>query len=155
MNTTQLPKRRPSSSDGDLPSAKPHARPTHSEVPTAEEELGEISDVANPGLSSDTTGSAILVNVWVVWDGYQQEFVETIVGLFEYARTFDGFIAGEVLRGANPTRFVSYLRMRSAEDRQRVLNDSEVAAFLRTAERIARPEVHTYDVLHAFGPSEK
>jgi heme-degrading monooxygenase HmoA len=105
-------------------------------------------------MPTDTAGSAIVVNAWVVSDGCQEEFVETIVGLFEYARTLDGFIAGEVLRGANPRRFVTYLRMRSAQDRRRVLDDREVTAKLRTAERIARPDIHNYDVLLAFGPAE-
>jgi heme-degrading monooxygenase HmoA len=104
-------------------------------------------------MPTDTAGSAIVVNAWLVSDGCQEQFVETVVGLFEYARTFDGFIAGEVLQGANPKRFVTYLRMRSAQDRRRVLDDCEVAAILRTAERIARPDLHNYDVLHVFGPA--
>jgi hypothetical protein len=109
--------------------------------------------VSNPAAPiRTTTGAAIIVNAWVVSDGYQDEFIATILGLFEHARTLDGFVAGELLRGANPTRFVSYLRMRSAQDRQRLIDDGEVAGLLRAAGRIARPDLHSYDVLQAFGP---
>jgi heme-degrading monooxygenase HmoA len=112
-----------------------------------------VSDQTAP--TDSTTGSAIIVNAWVVADGYQEEFVETLVRLFEHVRTLDGFIEGEFLRGANPTRFVSYVRMRSARDRQRLLDDSEVSALLRAAEQIARPDLHSYDVLRGFGPRSR
>lgn len=110
------------------------------------------TEVANPA-TGDTETSAIIVNAWCVTDGCQEEFLEAIVELFEYARALDGFLAGEVLRGANPTRFVTYLRMRSPQDRQRLLDDREVSATLRSAERIARPDLHSYDLVRAFSPA--
>jgi heme-degrading monooxygenase HmoA len=96
---------------------------------------------------------ALLVNAWVVSDGDQDEFVELIEGLFEHLRGLDGFVEGAVLRGADPTRFVSYARMRSARDRQRLLDDVEVEAVLRATERIARGDLHSYDVLRSFAPA--
>jgi heme-degrading monooxygenase HmoA len=102
--------------------------------------------------SAETTTGAILVNAWVVSDGHQEEFVKTIEGLFEHIRTVAGFIEGALLQSANPTRFVSYARMRSAGDRQRLFEDSEVSARLRAARKIARDDLHSYDVLRAFGP---
>jgi heme-degrading monooxygenase HmoA len=95
----------------------------------------------------------MLVNAWVVSDGAQDEFVELIDGLFEHIRTLDGFIEGQVLRGTNPTRFVSYARMRSPQDRQRLLDDGEVSARLEVVSRIARPDLHSYEVLRSFGPA--
>ena len=99
-------------------------------------------------------GDALVVNAWVVADGAQGEFVELIDGLFEYLRTLDGFIEGAVLRGANPTRFVSYTRMRSARDRQRLFDDGQVSAQLRAAGRIAQADLHSYDVVRSFGPAQ-
>jgi heme-degrading monooxygenase HmoA len=111
------------------------------------------SSIANPVASADpTAGSTIIANAWIVADGYQEEFVQMIIGLLEYVRTLDGFIEGEILRGANPTRFVSYVRLRSAQDRQRLFEHSEVRAVLRSAGQIARADLHSYDVLRAFRP---
>jgi heme-degrading monooxygenase HmoA len=115
--------------------------------------LGARDHIANPVARTDaTTSNAIVVNAWDVADGYQDEFVQTIVGLLEHVRTLDGFIEGELLRGVNPRRFVSYVRMRSGHDRQRLIDDSKVSALQRTAGRVARPDIHSYDVLGIFLP---
>jgi len=98
-----------------------------------------------------TQGDAVFVNAWVVTDGCQEEFVEAIDGLFKRARQLDGFLEGELLRGVNPTRFVSYARMRSERDRQRLLDDREFSARLQTAGQIARSDLHSYEVLRAYG----
>jgi heme-degrading monooxygenase HmoA len=96
---------------------------------------------------------AVLLNAWVVSEGDQDEFVALINGLFEHLRGLDGFIEGAVLRGVNPTRFVSYARMRSARDRQLLFDDKEHAAALRAAARIASGDLHSYDVIRSFGPT--
>jgi heme-degrading monooxygenase HmoA len=92
------------------------------------------------------------VNAWVVSDGQQEEFVEAIVRLFDHLRTLEGFIEGALLEGVNPTRFVSYTRLRSVEDRQRLFDDSEVKVLLRSAVQTARADLHRYRVVRAFGP---
>lgn len=103
---------------------------------------------------ADTTDDdALLVSAWVVPDGSQDEFVERIEGLLEHLSTFNGFKEGAVLRGVNPTRFVSYVRLRSAQDRRDIFDDASVSAWLREIEAFARVEVHSYDVLRAFRPS--
>jgi heme-degrading monooxygenase HmoA len=102
--------------------------------------------------TSSSPGIAVIVNTWVVSDGYQGEFVKSIDRLFEHLRTLDGFLEGALLRGVNPTRFVSYVRMRSARDRQRLTDDPELGAFLREVEAVAHADLHSYDVLRAVGP---
>lgn len=104
---------------------------------------------ARPG---GLTGDAILVNAWVVSDGSQDEFVTRIRALLEYLRVQEGFLDGAVLRGVNPMHFLSYVRLRSPADRQRLLADPEVTARLRAASRVARADVHSYDVLSAYAP---
>ena len=105
-----------------------------------------------PGSDSPVPGGALLVNAWIVEDGVQDEFLERIQELFERLRTHEGYLEGAVLRGTNPTRFISYVRMRSVEDRRRLLDDGEAGAVLRGLEQIARADVHSYSVVHQFDP---
>jgi heme-degrading monooxygenase HmoA len=99
---------------------------------------------------ADLSGSALVVNAWVVEDGQQEEFVQTIDGLFGCLSALDGFIEGELLRGTNPTRFVSWLRMRSPQHRQHLFDNAEVSTWLRRAERLARADLHNYTVLRGY-----
>jgi heme-degrading monooxygenase HmoA len=120
------------------------------------------TDTHAPGVSADiadgdapagaTTSSAIIVNSWVVMDGDQEKFVQMIIRLLDRVRTLDGFIEGELLQGVNPTRFVSYVRMRSARARQNALNSSEVRTLRRAAAAFGRPDLHSYDVVRVFRP---
>lgn len=103
-------------------------------------------------LPGSLPGEAVVMDAWVVSDGSQDEFVATIRGLLEHLRTQEGFLDGAVLRGVNPTRFVSYARLRSPADAQRVFSDPEVSARMREASRVARADLHRYDVLCAFEP---
>lgn len=95
-------------------------------------------------------GDAFLVNAWVVRDGDQDEFVSLIEVLFDHLRTLEGFIEGAILRGVNPTRFVSYARMRSPQDRQRLFDDKEVSTLLRAVDAIADTDLHSYDILRSY-----
>jgi hypothetical protein len=99
---------------------------------------------------TDAEQPSIIVDAWRVADGSQEEFIDTLVGLFSHLRKLDGFIDGEILRGVNPTRFVTYTRMRSASERDAVLIDNEVQGVLRTIRRIAQPDPGGYTVLRKF-----
>jgi heme-degrading monooxygenase HmoA len=104
----------------------------------------------------DTEQPSIVVDAWRVTDGDQEEFIDALVGLFSHLRKLDGFIDGEILRGVDPTRFVTYARMRSASDRDAAFVDSEMQGALRMIRRIARPDPGAYTVLLKFtaeGPS--
>jgi heme-degrading monooxygenase HmoA len=102
------------------------------------------------GSTSFGPGTALLVNAWVVTDGNQEQFIERIEQLFEHLRTLDGFLEGAVLRGVNPTRFISYMRLRSVRDRQRIFDHSETENFLRAVEGIAHADLQSYDVLLSY-----
>ncbi len=112
----------------------------------------QIRLASQPARAIDATSGALLVNVWVVSDGSQTEFVEAIAGLYEYLGSTEGFIGGALLAGVNPTRFISYAQLRSSRDRQRLVEDDEVSARLRAISRIARADLHSYTVLREFGP---
>jgi hypothetical protein len=108
---------------------------------------------SNPVQPSDN--DALLVNAWVVSDGRQDEFIESIDELFAHLRGLEGFVEGAILRGANPTRFVSYARMRTARDRQRLYDDERVSEWMAAIEPIARGELHSYEVLSSFAPDQR
>jgi heme-degrading monooxygenase HmoA len=102
----------------------------------------------------DAEQPSIIVDAWRVADGDQEEFVDALVGLFSRLRELDGFIDGEILRGVDPTRFVTYARMRSAGERDAAFIDSEMQGVLRTIRGIARPDPGAYTVLRKFKADE-
>lgn len=92
----------------------------------------------------------IVVDAWHVADGDQDEFVDALVALFSRLRQLDGFIEGEILRGVDPRRFVTYARMRSAGERDAAFLDSEVQRTMRAIRGIARPDPGAYKVFRTF-----
>jgi heme-degrading monooxygenase HmoA len=102
----------------------------------------------------DAEQPSIIVDAWRVADGDQEEFIDMLVGLFSRLRELDGFIDGEILRGVDPTRFVTYARMRSASDRDAAFIDSDVQGGLRAIREIARPDPGAYTVLRKFNAEE-
>ncbi len=102
----------------------------------------------------DAEQTSIIVDAWRVADGDQGEFIDALVGLFSRLRELDGFIDGEILRGVDPTRFVTYARMRSASERDAAFIDSEMQGALRKIRGIARPDPGAYTVFHKFTAQE-
>jgi heme-degrading monooxygenase HmoA len=102
----------------------------------------------------DVEQLSIVVDAWRIADGDQEEFIDALVGLFSRLRELDGFIDGEILRGVDPTRLVTYARMRSASERDTAFIDSEVRRALRTIRGIARPDPGAYTVFRRFTAEE-
>lgn len=98
----------------------------------------------------DAQQPSIIVDAWRIADGDQEEFIDALVELFSRLRQLDGFIDGEILRGVDPTRFVTYARMRSASERDAAFSNSEVQGVLRTIRKIARPGPGAYTVFRKF-----
>ena len=102
---------------------------------------------------SESAEPSIVVDVWVVTDGSQEEFMQALVGLFERLRALEGFVDGQILKGVDPTVFVSYATMRSARERDAALMDGEVRAMMRAIGGIARPTPRAYTIAHKFTPA--
>lgn len=92
----------------------------------------------------DAEPLSIIVDAWRVSDGHQEEFIDTLDELFSRLRELDGFIDGEILRGVDPMRFVTFARMRSASERDRAFADSKMHRTRRAIEQIARPDPGMY-----------
>jgi hypothetical protein len=103
-----------------------------------------MADVAEP---------SIIVDVWVVSDGNQEEFMQALVALFERLRTLEGFLDGQILKGVNPTLFVTYATMRSARERDQAFLDVELRKMMRAIGGIARPRPHSYTIARRFTPA--
>jgi heme-degrading monooxygenase HmoA len=102
----------------------------------------------------DAEQPTIVVDAWRVTDGQQEEFTDALEALFSRLRELDGFIEGEILRGVDPTRFVTYTRVRSARERDAAFIDSEVRRVLRRIEGVARPDPGSYTPLRRFTAEE-
>jgi hypothetical protein len=102
----------------------------------------------------DAEQPSIIVDAWRIADGDQEEFIDALVELFSRLRELDGFIDGEILRGVDPTRFVTYARMRSASERDAAFIDSGLLSVLRTIRGIARPDPGAYTVFRKFTAKE-
>jgi hypothetical protein len=104
-------------------------------------------------VSEQTQGvGALIVNTWSVQDGRQEQFVEGLTGLFEHVRALTGFLQGQILQGANATRYVSVVVMRSTLERDRALEDPDTRRRLRELQGIASADAHDYTPLRVFAP---
>ena len=101
----------------------------------------------------ETAEPSIIVDVWVVSEGSEEEFMQALVGLFERLRALEGFLDGQILKGVDPTLFVSYATMRSARERDAAFLDGEVRAMMRGIGGIARPRPHSYTIARRFTPA--
>jgi heme-degrading monooxygenase HmoA len=102
----------------------------------------------------DAEQPSIIVDAWRVADGDQEKLIDALVALFSRLRELDGFIEGEILRGVDPTRFVTYARIRTASERDAAVIDGEVQRTLRTIRGIARPDPGAYTVFRTFTAAE-
>lgn len=101
---------------------------------------------------SEPEQESIVVDAWTVADGSQQEFLHELTRMFERLRELDGFLEGQILEGVDPTRFVTFARMRSAHAREAAMLDGDVQATLRRLGGIAHPNLAAYTVLRTFTP---
>jgi len=104
-------------------------------------------------VSAAAPEQSIILDLWTVPDGSQEEFMEALVGLFELVRKLDGFLEGQILTGVDSSLFVCYTRMRSAQDRDAALIDPEVEAVRRAIGGIAHPKPHAYTLARTFTPA--
>lgn len=101
---------------------------------------------------SEPRQESIIVDAWAVVDGNQQEFLDELTEMFNYLSELDGFLEGQILEGVDPTRFVTFTRMRSAQAREAVMLDGQVQATLRRLGGIAHPNLAAYTVFRTFTP---
>jgi heme-degrading monooxygenase HmoA len=98
----------------------------------------------------DTAEQVIVLDLWTVPEEVRDEFMAAVATMFERIRELPGFIEGQILRGANPSLFATYARIRTAAERDAAMIDPEVQAVTRRLGEIAAPKPHTYTVARTF-----
>ena len=99
---------------------------------------------------SGSEKESLLINGWTPSADRHQELVDGLLGLFERYRTVEGFIEGRVLLESGGTAVLSYLRMRSAADQQRLEEDPEIQAGLDALQEIAHLHRDVFDLVWVF-----
>ena len=104
-----------------------------------------------PALSGQDQES-IVIDAWTTDAERQQELIDGLLELFKRFRSSDGFIEARILKGSGGTTVLSYLRMRSAADQQRLDEQPEIQAGIETLRKIARPHRDLFDLVWVFTP---
>lgn len=99
---------------------------------------------------SGSEKESLLITGWTPSADRHQELIDGLLGLFERYQTVDGFIEGRVLVGSGGTAVLSYLRMRSAADQQRLEEDPEIQAGLDALQEIAHLHRDVFDLVWVF-----
>ena len=95
---------------------------------------------------------SIVIDAWTTDVQREQELIDGLLRLFERFRSSEGFVEARILKGSGGTTVLSYLRMRSAADQQRLAEQPEVEAGLEELQKIARPHRDLFDLVWVFTP---
>jgi hypothetical protein len=95
---------------------------------------------------------SIVIDAWTTGADRQQELVDGLLALFERFRSSDGFVEARILKGSGGTTVLSYLRMRSPADQQRLDEQPEIQAGIEAMREIARPHRDRFDLVWVFTP---
>jgi heme-degrading monooxygenase HmoA len=94
----------------------------------------------------------VIVDIWKVPAGRQQEMTDALRAALEQLRVVDGYIEGDVLANGNDTKVGSYVRFRSAEDWQRATELEEFREQMRALEAIGSSHADTYERISVIAP---
>ena len=102
---------------------------------------------ASPGTSVQ---ESVVIDVWDVPDGRQDEVIAALREVLERLRLVDGFVDGRILASLDGTKVISYSMMRSAADRTLAVGQQDIRDGLQRLEAIAVPDRNTYDLSCVF-----
>jgi hypothetical protein len=96
--------------------------------------------------------SPILIDVWTVDSARGDELV---AGISDALRTsfvgHAGFVSAQIYKSTNGTAVMLFLRTRTVEDRQRLMDSTEARRIYRELRAIASTHVHLYQLVESFG----
>jgi heme-degrading monooxygenase HmoA len=90
-------------------------------------------------------GHSVVIDIWTVPSGREQEIIDALCAAFEQFRCMDGFIEGGVLANSDGTRIASYVKARSAADLQRGMEQEAIRERLRELERLGSSHRDAYE----------
>ena len=65
------------------------------------------------------------------------------------AKTQAGFISANIHRGLDGTKVVNYVQWRSKQDFESVFHNADFMQLYSQIKELARPEPHSYEIVHA------
>lgn len=93
---------------------------------------------------------SLIIDVWTTSPDRRQELIDGLLVLYARFQSSEGFVEGRVLEGSGGTAVMSYLRMRSDADQQRLDEAPDIQAGLDALRKIARPHRDVYDLVWVF-----
>ena len=93
---------------------------------------------------------SVIMDMWEVPPGRQQELIDQLRELLEQARRADGFVDGRIHASLDGSRVVSYSTMRSAADHQSFQERNEIHERMQALEAIAVPHRSAYQLMCVF-----
>ena len=98
------------------------------------------------------TQELVVIDMWTVPSGRQQEITDALRAALEKLRRVDGFIEGDVLANSDDSKVASFVRFRSAEDWQRVAEHEEFREQMRALEAIGISHANAYERIWVIAP---
>jgi hypothetical protein len=95
---------------------------------------------------------SFVVDMWTTDAERRQQLIDGLLALYRRFQSSEGFVEGRVLQGSGGTVVLSYLRMRSAVDQQRLDDTPEIQSGLEALRKIARAHRGIYDLIWVFTP---
>ena len=93
---------------------------------------------------------SVIMDMWEVPPGRQQELIDALRELLEQMRHIDGFVDGRIHASLDGSKVISYSTMRSAADHQRFQERDEIRARMQALEAIAVPHRSAYQLECVF-----
>jgi hypothetical protein len=101
---------------------------------------------------SGSTQESVIIDIWTVPSGRQEEMINELLAAFEQFRLMDGFIAGGVLTNGDDTQVASCVRVRSAADREGAAERGEVRERMRALATIGSSHADSYERMWVIAP---
>jgi hypothetical protein len=95
---------------------------------------------------------SVIIDVWTVPSGRQEEMIDALLAAFEQLRLFDGFLEGGVLANGDSTKVAAFVRMRSPADRQQGAERAEVRERMDALSAIGSSHADTYERMWVIAP---
>jgi heme-degrading monooxygenase HmoA len=95
---------------------------------------------------------SVMIDIWTVPSGHQQEMAEALRDAFEDFRSIEGFCEGGVLANQDGTKVAAYLRMRSPAELQRAVEQDDARERTRELREIGSSHADTYERLWVIAP---
>ena len=98
---------------------------------------------------------SVIMDMWEVPPGRQQEVIDALRELLEQMRRIDGFVDGRIHASLDGSKVVSYSTMRSAADHESFQERDEIRKRMQALEAIAVPHRSAYQLVCVYtAPTE-